>query len=92
MDIEVIEDKKTRLAFKLKAEGNTFCNILKDELWNDEHVTVATYNIEHPLIGIPIFIVETDSKTSPRDALHDASQRIAEKADKLKKEFKKNIK
>lgn len=92
MEINVIEEKKNRISFEIKGQGNTFCNILKDELWNDKHVTVATYTIKHPLIGIPFMIVETDSKESPRKALASAAERIANNADKLKKQFKKEVK
>jgi len=44
------------------------------------------------LIGIPFMIVETDGNKTPRQALTSAAERIADKADKLKKEFKKEIK
>ena len=92
MEIKVIEEKKNKLSFELKGQGNTFCNLLKDELWNDKHVTIATYTIKHPLIGVPFMIVETDSKKSPRQALASAAERIANKADKLRKEAKKELK
>jgi DNA-directed RNA polymerase subunit L len=92
MEINVIEDKKNKICFEIKGEGNTFCNILKDELWNDKHVSVAAYNIKHPLIGIPSMIVETDGKKTPKQALYDAAGRIADKAEKIKKEAKKELK
>ena len=92
MEINVIEEKKNRLSFEIKGEGNTFCNILKDELWNDKHVTVATYTIKHPLIGIPFMIVETDGNKTPRQALVSAAERLANKAEKLRKEAKKELK
>jgi len=92
MEINVIEEKKNRLSFELKGQGNTFCNILKDELWNDKHVTVATYTIKHPLLGIPFMIVETDGRKSPKQALESAAERVADKADKLRKEAKKELK
>jgi len=91
MEIKIIEEKKNRLSFELKGEGNTFCNILKDELWNDKHVTVATYTIKHPLLGIPFMIVETDGK-SPKQALESAAERVVDKAEKLRKEAKKALK
>ena len=72
MEINVIEEKKNRMSFEIKGEGNTFCNLLKDELWNDKHVTVAAYNIKHPLIGVPFMIVETDDK-SQKQALISAA-------------------
>jgi len=92
MEIKVIEEKKNRLSFELKGHGNTFCNLLKDELWNDKHVSIATYTIKHPLIGIPFMIVETDGNKTPRQALAGAAERIANKADKLRKEAKKELK
>jgi len=91
MEINVIEEKKNRMSFEIKGEGNTFCNLLKDELWNDKHVTVAAYNIKHPLIGVPFMIVETDDK-SQKQALISAAERVADKAEKLKKEAKKALK
>ena len=57
MDVNIIEDKKRRIVFELKSEDHTFCNILREELWNDKSVKVAVYNISHPLIGIPKFIL-----------------------------------
>ncbi|GAG48509.1 unnamed protein product, partial [marine sediment metagenome] len=39
MEINIIEEKKDKISFEIKGQGNTFCNILKDELWNDKHVT-----------------------------------------------------
>ncbi|MBN2423307.1 DNA-directed RNA polymerase subunit L [Candidatus Woesearchaeota archaeon] len=89
MDINVIEDKKRRFVFELKGEDHTFCNILREELWNDKSVKVAAYNISHPLIGIPKFIVETDSKKSPKKALKDAVARLKKKNNDLEKEVKK---
>ena len=92
MEINIIDEKKDRISFEIKGEGNTFCNLLKDELWNDKHVTVAAYNIKHPLIGIPFMIVETDGKKSPKKALESAAAIIVDKVEKLKKEAKKALK
>ncbi len=75
MDIKIIEEKKDRLIFEIEGESHTFCNILKKELWNDEHVKVAGYNIDHPLIGIPRFILETDG-ADPKKTLNAAVKRL----------------
>ena len=58
MEINILEDKKKRLVFELKGEKHTICNALREELWNDKSVTISAYNISHPLIGIPKFIIE----------------------------------
>ncbi len=92
MEINVIEEKKNRISFEIKGEGNTFCNLLKDELWDDKHVTVAAYDIKHPLIGIPFMIVETDGHKSPKKALESAAERVADKVENLRKEAKKALK
>ncbi len=89
MDINILEDKKSRLVFEIHGEDHTFCNILREELWNDKSVKVAAYNISHPLVGIPKFIVETDSKEDPKKALADAVSRLKKKDADLLKQVKK---
>ena len=88
MELNVLEDKKKRLVFELKGEDHTLCNALREELWNDKSVTVSAYNISHPLIGIPRFIVETDGK-DPKKALKDAISRLKKKNSELTSQAKK---
>ena len=89
MELKILEDKKKRLVFELKGEDHTLCNALREELWNDKSVTVAAYNISHPLVGIPKFIIETNGKTAPRKALKNAISRLKRRNTELKKEFAK---
>ncbi|MBR9691521.1 DNA-directed RNA polymerase subunit L [Candidatus Woesearchaeota archaeon] len=92
MKLKVLEEKKNKMVFELKGESHTFCNALKQELWNDKHVKIAGYNIAHPLIGVPKFIVETDGNESSKKALIDAAKRIKNVSDKFKTAFLKGIK
>lgn len=92
MELKVIEQKKNSLAVEVAGEDHTFCNVLKKELWNDEHVKVASYNIKHPLVSQPQFIVETDGSVTPQAALLNAAKRIGKTAEKFKDEFTKEIK
>jgi DNA-directed RNA polymerase subunit L len=80
MELHVLEEKKNRIVFELHGVDHTFCNALKQELWNDEAVKVAAYNVSHPLVGIPKFIVES---TDVRASLKSASTRLQ----KRNKEF-----
>jgi DNA-directed RNA polymerase subunit L len=80
MDIKVIEDKKNKLIFEIDA-SHTFCNALKVELANDSHVKNVGYNIKHPLVSKPAFIVETDG-ADPRKTLTAASQRVKKLCEK----------
>ncbi len=92
MELKVIEDKKDILVFELTKMSHGFCNILKDQLWKDSHVKVAAYRVDHPLIGIPTFIVETDGNKTPKNVLLDAVKRLDSIADKLKKDLSKELK
>jgi DNA-directed RNA polymerase subunit L len=92
MKLKILEEKKNKMVFELKGESHTFCNALKAELWNDKHVKIAGYNIAHPLIGIPKFVVETDGAESPKKALTEAAKRLKNVSDKFKSAFLKGVK
>ncbi|NOZ81045.1 MAG: DNA-directed RNA polymerase subunit L [DPANN group archaeon] len=91
IDIEVLESTKKRLRIKVKGTGHTFCNVLVDELWNDDHVEVAAYSIKHPLVGVPELIIESKGK-EPKKILQDGIKRLKHANDKAKKEFAKILK
>ena len=74
MELNVLEAKKHRIVFALRGADHTVCNALKQELWNDETVKVSAYNIAHPLIAIPKFIVESTGDV--KEALLAASARL----------------
>lgn len=90
MEINVIENKKSKIIFELKGASHTICNPLKNELWNDSHVKVATYSVRHPLVSEPKFIVETDGEDAKK-VLISAAQRLQKTNDKFKEEFSKEI-
>ncbi len=88
MEVNILEDKKRRLVFELKGADHGFCNALKKELWNDEAVTLASYVIEHPLIGVPKFVIETNTEREPKAALKKALERLKKQAESFKAEIK----
>jgi DNA-directed RNA polymerase subunit L len=92
MELEILEDKKNKLVVEIKGEDHTFCNALKAELWNDKHVKIASYNIQHPLISEPRIIVETDGSETPQDALKGAAKRLGKLAGKFKELYSKEVK
>lgn len=83
MEIKVLEHTKKRIIFELPGADHTFCNALKKELWNDDSVRAAAYNIAHPLVGIPKFIVETNGQKDADAVLKAAVNRLK----KQNKEF-----
>ncbi len=88
MELKVIEQSKKRLVFDVVGADHTFCGALKKELWNDKSIKISAYNVEHPLIGVPRFIVETDDK-EPQKALADAVKRLEKKNEQFVEHFKK---
>ena len=88
MELKVVENNKKRLVFDLVGADHTFSGALKKELWNDKAIKVSAYNVEHPLIGIPRFIVETEDK-DPKKALLDAVKRLEKKNESFLEDAKK---
>ena len=91
MNINIVEEKKNKLVFEVDGIGHTFINLLKNEMWNDEHVKIATYTIRHPTVSKPKIIVETDGDESPKAAITSAVTRLKKTSEKFKKEFMDGI-
>lgn len=88
MELKIVEEKKNKMIVEVKGETHTFCNAVKKELWNDKHIKSAGYTIEHPFVGTPKIIVETDGE-EPKKALADAAKRLEKSADEFKQAFGK---
>ena len=88
MELKILQESKNRLMFELRGETHTFGNALKYELHQTKGVTLATYKIDHPLIGLPEFILETKG-IEPRKALEEALKSLKKKAENFKKELGK---
>ena len=89
MEIKILEEEKRKMIFEIKGETHTVANLLEKELWKDEDVKAAGYNISHPLIGVPTMVVETNGKKSARDAVEDAVKRIKKQTVDFVKALKK---
>ncbi len=88
MEINILEEKKNRMVFEIKGESHTLSNLLRKELWNDEHIKTAAYTLDHPLVQTPRFIIETEGGAEPRKALHAATKRIQKELEKIRSEAK----
>jgi len=89
MEIEVLEKSKKKMIFKIPGADHTLLNPLKRELYQDKAVKIASYTIEHPLLKVPKFIIETDGTKEPGKALIDAAKRLQKTNEKVLEEFKK---
>ncbi len=88
MEFAVLEESKNKIVFQLKGETHTFCNVLKYELQQVKGVTIATYKIDHPLVGVPQFLIETKG-IEPRKALKEALKSLKKQAQEFEKEIGK---
>jgi DNA-directed RNA polymerase subunit L len=91
MEINVLEESKNKLVVEIKGEGHALCNALKTELWNNKKVKTSGYNIEHPLVGIPKLVIETDSG-DPKKLLAEAAKNVKKDAEAFLKSFSKSVK
>jgi len=85
MELKILEETKTKIVFELKNETHTFCNALKDELLQVKGVSLATYRIDHPLVGIPTFQIETKG-IEPKKAIKEALANLKKKVKDFQKE------
>lgn len=85
MELKILEETKTKLVFELKGETHTFCNALKDELLQVKGVSLATYRIDHPLVGVPTFQIETKG-IEPKKAIKEALTGLKKKVKDFQKE------
>lgn len=76
MELKILEDKKGRVVFELEGADHTLANVLKERIALEKGVTACAYNVEHPLVSNPKFVVEAD----------DVKKAIANAIDSLKKD------
>ena len=91
MEIKKIEDSKNKLVVEIDGVSHGFCNMLKEKLLEDSHVKNATYRVEHPLVNIPKFMLETDG-ADPKKTLMGAVSKLKSFAEKTKKELSSSLK
>lgn len=91
MKLKVLKEDKDNIEVEIKGETHTFCNTLKNKLWEDKHIKIVGYRIAHPLIGVPTLTIETDG-TKPRKVLADAAKDLIRELDDFKSAFNKGIK
>ena len=77
MDVKILEETKERIKAEIVGEDYTLCNALREELWSDKTVKVAGYHMEHPLLGNPVILVESEKDV--KKALFDAVERLRKK-------------
>lgn len=79
MEIKYIEDTKQRVRVELVGEDHTLANAIRKELWENQHIKISGYQVEHPLVSSPVLVIETDGREDPKKALTKALDGLRKK-------------
>ena len=90
MEIKILNEDKNRIEFEIIGEDHTLCNVVRNELWNQDNVAVSAYNIKHPLVSNPIMLVETN-KGDPKTAISNTVSSLKKQIKELKDIFSKKL-
>lgn len=89
MEIRIFEEKANRLVFDVAGVDHTVCNAIKEELLANDNIKAAGYEIDHPIVGLPKFVVETKKGTDAKKAVMDALKVIKNNIQSLSDSIKK---
>ncbi len=84
MEVKVVKSEGNEL--KIEISDFTVCEFLRNELWKDEKVVLASYSRKHPTAA-PVLRIVAEGKT-PKKALEDAIGRAAKVNEEFLKVFK----
>lgn len=90
MEIKILNEDKNKIEFEVIGEDHTLCNVIRNELWDQDNVNVSAYNIKHPLISNPIMLVEVN-KGDPKTALNSAVSSLKKQIKELRDIFSKKL-
>ena len=91
MKLKILNEDDNKIEVEIKGETHTFCNTLKNKLWEDKNVKIVGYRIAHPLVGVPVLTLETNG-AKPRKVLSDAAKNMIKELDDFKSAFNKSVK
>jgi len=91
MEVTILSKKENEINMKIAGETHTLMNLLKTTLLNNEHVEIATYDIEHPTISDPVLFVRTDG-ADPVEVIKKAIRDIIKQCDEFIELFTKKAK
>jgi len=92
MNIHIVKNTAKELELDIEGEGHTLCNPLREILFEDTHLTFAGYSVPHPLERSAKFIVRTDGKVKAITVFKTAAQKLIERTEEFRTEFKKALK
>lgn len=64
---------------------------MESVLLEDDEVEYASYDIKHPLVANPVFVIRTKGRVKPETALKRAAEEILKRGKELGEEFNKAL-
>ncbi|MHA1239098.1 MAG: RpoL/Rpb11 RNA polymerase subunit family protein [Candidatus Odinarchaeia archaeon] len=92
MEIEVISQSKDEIKLKIVGEGHTLLNLLKSAIFEDESVSVAGYDKEHPMVEKAILHVKTNGDKDPVQIIRESAKKIIKKIREFRDKFQDALK
>ena len=87
MEIETIKSEKNELRLRFNEIDQGFLSLIKSCLWEDSTTELAGFNIDHPIVGNPTFILKTKGRSAK-----DVWNKSLERANKQISDFESKIK
>ncbi len=88
MEFTILKEEKDTLEIEFYGEGHTFCNLLRNELWQSSDTLAASYQMQHPFTSKTIFTLKTKS-AKPRKTIQEAVTSLKKKIKELKVQAQK---
>ena len=88
MEYEILKEETHELQIQFSEIDHGFLNLIKEAIWQQSGVEMASFKVEHPEVSKPLFILKTKGKDAKK-VWNSAIATIEEQLEKLGKELKK---
>jgi len=88
MEANILKEDKDILEVQLSEADHGFLNMLKEALWKQSGVEMASFRLEQPEVSKPVFVLRTKGKEAKK-VWNSALDSVSADLEKLGKEFKK---
>ncbi|MEM3142449.1 MAG: DNA-directed RNA polymerase subunit L [Zestosphaera sp.] len=90
MNVRVRKYADKELVLEIEGEDHTLANLLAKSALSNPHTKLATYVIEHPLVGAPVLRIVTDV-TDPLQVLKEVVSSARGEAEQVLKAVSKAL-
>lgn len=90
MNVRVRKYADKELVLEIEGEDHTLANLLAKSALSNPHTKLATYVIEHPLVGAPVLRIVTDG-TDPLQVLKEVVSSARGEAEQVLKAVSKAL-